>query len=212
MTEIQNPLITYIAWISDRDLDWADTIATDFFDSVETLYETPRLLNVSKETYDVKQQAFQDFLNEKLTEEGEKTSDPVLDWVEEGYDYDDDDHFQPGLRLSRLTAYLEKFIELNETKYIVELALQLFIHTDFMLFTYALKAGLHDLNDATRGRYVRYLLEGNVEKANREEQELDLSTESIAALLATKASWDNFIVEDFNQAVIFYYQIIRIYR
>lgn len=211
MIEIQNPLITYVAWIGDRDLDWADTIASSFLHSLGALNETRKLLDVSKEEYDAKLQEVEDYLNETPGEDGGELIEPLLEWSEDGSDCDDEDEFEPGSCLSRLVSYINKFIELDDRKYILEVALQLFIHTDFMLFSYTVRAGLPDVNEVFRERYIKSLLDGNIEKAEWEENELHLGQESTATLLETKASWDNFIIENFNREVFLLYYTFRLF-
>ena len=210
MIIVQNPLTVYIAWIGDINLDWADSIACSFFESREIMDETVKLLHVSKDKYDAKHQEVRDYMDaDTRGEEGLIPS--VLSWELGDYDYGDEDEYAPGIRLDRLLTYLNKFIELNNARYIVKIALELFQHTDYMLLNYSTSTNLPGLNDLFRDKHIRSLLQGDVEKAEKEEYELHLGLEERAALLATKKSWDNFIVEDFNQHSILYYDMMRMY-
>ncbi|MDT4840992.1 hypothetical protein FQZ97_748320 [compost metagenome] len=210
MIVVPNPLTVYIAWLSDRDLDWADSIACSFFESWQVLDETKKLLEVSKEEYIAKHQALRAYMDAAMRGE-EGLTPPELDWEEGEYDYGDDEEYIPGIRLQRLVSYLDKFIELNNERYFVKIALQLFEHTDYMLLSYSVRAKLPGLNDLFRDKYIKSLLEGDLESAEKEEEELHLGVEESEALLTTKTSWDNFIIEDFNRHSILCYEMVRMY-
>ncbi len=213
MIIVQNPLITYLTWLVGREIGWADSISTNFFESWRIMDETKKLVEVSKEEYHAKRQAILDYM--KATSRGEEwPMPPQLDWEEGDYDYGDDgedDEYLAGVRLERLVNYLSKFVELNNSTYIVKIALQLFHLTDYMLLSFTTGKPAISLTDYHRNNHIKNLLEGDLESAEKEEQELRLLDEEKVALLATKASWDNFIKEDFNQSVILYYDQVRLY-
>jgi hypothetical protein len=212
MINIQNPLITYIAWLAERDLCWADSIADSFFAKWQIMDETKKLLDVSKEEYEAKHKEIMDYMD--ACKRGEEATMPaMLPWDEGDYDYGDDDEYILGIRLKRLITYLYKFIELDSARYIVQIALNLFQHTDYMLYSYStgMKSRPDWLENYHHHSHLENLLAGNIEQANYDKQELKLRREEIKAMHAAKASWDRFIRKDFNQRVIYYYDTKRLY-
>jgi hypothetical protein len=210
MIVVQNPLKTYIDWLVSQNIDWADSIAENFFESWAIMDQTKILQHISKEEYDAKLKAMSSYL--KSIEAGEEgLTPPDFYWDEGDYDYGEGDQYFEGARLNRLLTYLNKFQELNNARHIVKIAGKLFQDTDYMLFIYTTGKFPISLDEYHRDEYIKNLLKGDLAKADKEEHELHLLQEEQAALLATKASWDNFIKDDFNRETIRCYELARLF-
>jgi len=208
MIIVQNPLITYRDWIIESDLDWADTIASNFFETFKTIDETKKLMDVPKEVYDAKLDALHDyFLSESPEEDG--LTMPELEWKENMDDYDSEKEFIPGESLKKLVNYINKFIELDDSSYCAKIAELLFQNTDYRLSNDT--TPMVCLDDFYRNKQIKSLLEGDIEAAKDAENEMDLEAASAAALLATKKSWSKLIIEDFNRQVIYNFETRRLF-
>ncbi|MGY4383627.1 hypothetical protein ACVWYN_000646 [Pedobacter sp. UYP24] len=205
MLFIENPLNTYIAWIKDRPVDWGDAMATDFFYSLEKTIETRALIEVSKEDYDAKEKAIKDYLN-ACVDGVEGLIEPDL--TTDKY-FEEDDDYVSGASLAKLIDYLNKFIELDEPRYINIVALNLFSQTDYQIYIYDLRSKFMDSNDRLRDNYVKNLLIGDLDRAALEEDYLEQGADLSRIYAEVKISWDNFVIDDFNTSIIFAYNMFR---
>lgn len=178
---LRNPLITYLSWFESLDICWADTIASEFFYSFNVLKRTYTLLETSKEEYD------------KLVEEDYLARESPY-YIPNKEDMEAEDWID-GRKSRELQDYLEKFIQLDDSRFVQSIANSLFLATEVILLDFI---PLFDFDDIYRKKHIKSLLLGDQEKADEYEEELKESFESRISRKESKESWNKLKKERYN--------------
>lgn len=186
---IRNPLINYLSWFESLDVGWADTIASEFFSSFDSLKRTYSFLTTTKEEY------------HKLVEEDYHARESPY-YVPSKEDMEAEQEWVDGQKSGELQDYLEKFIQFDDRRFVQSIANSLFLATEvtFLKFKPAF-----DLEDIFRSKHIENLLLGNKEKAEKFEEELNEELRSQIEKKQNIDSWDEFKKEDFNLSTIHEY-------
>lgn len=188
---VRNPLIIYLSWFESQDVEWADSIASEFFSSFDSLKRTYSFLKTSKEEY-----------NKLLEEDYQARESPY--YIPSKEDMEAEEEWVDGKKSGELQDYLEKFIQLEDRRFVQSIAHSLFSATEVALLPFK---PLIDGANFFRNKHIKNLLLGDKKKAAEFEEELNETLRSRVAKKKTKDSWDEFKKEDFNLSTIHDYSV-----
>ncbi|RZK43041.1 MAG: hypothetical protein EOO90_05135 [Pedobacter sp.] len=204
----EHPFVIYMNWMVTINGEVADAISESFFENWRKIDETKKLLTISKEYYEAKMDEIKIYLD-AVSLGIENLEEPILEWIENEYVYDEGEEYVEGSRAKRLFDYLLKITELNPNNYVEEICLKLFSDTSYWLLSFTSPRSWPTATDDFRNRYIRSLLENDLNEASKNEEELQIQGEFENAVVAAKKSWDKLTQEKFNHSVILAYQFSR---
>jgi len=187
-----NPLNSFIGWFELQDLDWADSIAMIFFRQSDMLTKSHTLLETSRAEYQM-----------MIDLEIKKFDDPNYQPGPDSYFYEHND-FEDGEEATRLINYLRKFIELEDDKITLAIANSLYVITESTLMDHK-SANAKDMRDYYKEAGIASLLQGDKDKADYYEKELQEHGERIEIKKRAKESWERLKHNTFSLTDIYRY-------
>lgn len=187
---LRNPLITYLSWFENQDVEWTDSIASEFFSSFNLLQKSYGLLATSREEYD------------KLLQENYLARESP-NYIPTNEDMEAED-WVDGEKSGELKDYLTKFIELDDRHLVQSIAHALFLATEVELLDFK---PVVDYEDLLRRKQTESSLLGNKEKAEEYDEQIKKELSSKVIDKKIKDSWKEFKTEQFNLLTIHNYAV-----
>ena len=188
--KLRNPLITYLSWFNNQDVEWTDSIASEFFSSFNLLQKSYGLLSTSREEYD------------KLLEQDHLARESS-NYIPSKEDMEEEE-WVDGQKSGELKSYLTKFIELEDRHFVQSISNALFLATEVGLLDFK---PVVEYEEVLRKQQAKSSLLGNKEKAEEYEELIKEERQSKVADKKTKDSWKEFKTEQFNLLTIHNYTV-----
>lgn len=188
--KLRNPLITYLSWFNNQDVEWTDSIASEFFSSFNLLKRSYGLLSTSRKEYD------------KLLEEDHLARESS-NYVPDKEDVEAEE-WVDGQKSGELKSYLTKFIELEDRHFVQSISNALFLATEVELLDFK---PVVEYEEVLRKQQAKSSLLGNKEKAEEYEELIKEELKSKVVDKKTKDSWKEFKTEQFNLLTIHNYTV-----
>lgn len=188
--KLRNPLITYLSWFNNQDVEWTDSIASEFFSSFNLLQKSYGLLSTSREEYD------------KLLEQDHLARESS-NYIPSKEDMEEEE-WVDGQKSGELKSYLTKFIELEDRHFVQSISNALFLATEVELLDFK---PVVEYEEVLRKQQAKSSLLGNKEKAEEYEELIKEELKSKVVDKKTKDSWKEFKTEQFNLLTIHNYTV-----
>ena len=194
--DIKNPLLAYLYWLQDQEVGWADTLAADFFTSIEIVNEANIMLNATPD----------EFAEQISPIHGRITGAKSI-----GYDEEEDEIEPEGAVSKRLLDYLERFIKLNRRTYTIEIAITLYNVTSYALINFDKDPPLN-LLAIHKENLIQTILDRDEEKSAELEKLIQEEYEQKVSRLKLNTNWKTFTEKDFNLQTIYNYDLNNLFE